>query len=276
MMYAQSSVLIVGILLASMLFAIEAGYRIGRRTQSLTSEPSKAQINAVQASLLGILALLLAFTFSLSLQRFDSRSEAEVDEANAIGTAYLRAQLLPVSVRSKVQQSLREYLDLRIRAGHMTLANEAERKPLLAKANENLDSLWRYALQAAEEDPSPVTSGLFIQSLNTLIDSYGKRDAELERHVPEIVLFLLYLVFLMTGSVVGYACGIAGHRPSLATYIMVVLIVLLVFIIIDLDRPRRGLIKVSQKSLTQLQTAIDQGQSLAVQHLVPKPFKAEN
>jgi len=256
LLYNQSSVLISGILFASMLFAIEAGYRIGRRTKSLTSEPSKAHINALQASLLGILALVLAFTFSLSLQRFDSRSEAEVDEANAIGTTYLRAQLLPGSVRSKVQQLLSEYLDLRIRAGHISLANEAEREPFLAKADQTLDSLWRYAVQAAEEDPNPVTSGLFIQSLNTLIDSYGKRDAELNRHVPEEVLFLLYLALLMTGGIIGYSCGVAGHRPSPVTYIKVVLIVLLVFIIIDLDRPRRGLIKVSQKSLTALQTAI--------------------
>lgn len=268
-MYDQSSFLIAGILLVSMVFAIEVGYRIGRRTQALASEPSKAQINTIQASLLGILALLLGFTFSLSLQRFDSRSEAVVDEANAIGTAYLRAQLLPLSVRSKVQQSLREYLDLRLRAGAVTLDNAAEREQFLVKANQTLDSVWRYALQAAKEDERPVTSGLFIQSLNALIDSYGKRDAELDRHVPEVVLFLLYFAFLMTGVIVGYASGIAGHRASLVTYIMVALIVLLVFIIIDLDRPRRGLIEVSHKSLIDLQAAIVADQSIDAQHPVP-------
>ena len=94
-MYNYSSVLIVAILFVFMVLAIEAGYRIGGRTQSLVNESTKTQINAIQASLLGILALLLGFTFSLSLQRFDSRSEAVVNEANAIGTTYLRAQLLP-------------------------------------------------------------------------------------------------------------------------------------------------------------------------------------
>jgi uncharacterized membrane protein (Fun14 family) len=89
-----------------------------------------------------------------------------------------------------------------------------------------------------------------------LIDSYGRRNAALERHVPEVVLFLLFGTFVMTLGIVGYAAGVAGHRVSSVVYIMVVLIVLLVFVIIDLDRPRRGLIEVSQKSLTELQTSI--------------------
>ena len=86
-------------------------------------------------------------------------------------------------------------------------------------------------------------------------DAFGERDAALERHVPEPVLFLLYGTFLMTGCVVGFTAGLAGHRTSFATYVMVALIVLLVFVIIDLDRPRRGMIEVSQKSMTDLQSA---------------------
>jgi uncharacterized membrane protein (Fun14 family) len=74
--------------------------------------------------------------------------------------------------------------------------------------------------------------------------------------VPELVLLLLYATFLMAGAIVGYASGVAGHRPSFASYIMVALIVVLVFMILDLDRPRRGLIQVSQKSLVDLQASI--------------------
>jgi uncharacterized membrane protein (Fun14 family) len=110
-----------------------------------------------------------------------------------------------------------------------------------------------------------VTSGLFIQSLNELIDSYGRRNAALNRHVPEVVLFLLYGTFLLTGGVVGYAAGVAGHRPSFATYILVVLIVIMAFIILDLDRPRRGLIKVDHKSLIELKVAIDAAQTVGAQ-----------
>jgi len=256
-MYDINTLVIAGGLFVSMAFAIETGFRIGIRNKQSADEASKAQVATIQASLLGVLALLLGFTFSLALQRFDRRSEAVVDEANAIGTAYLRAQLLPASVRNNVQKLLRDYLDQRIQASAITLANQADREALLAQSSRTQTVLWGYARQAADEDPSPVKSGLFIQSLNDLIDNLGKRDAALDRHVPEVVLLLLYGTFVMAGVIVGYASGLAGHRASFVTYIMVSLIVVLVFIILDLDRPRRGLIEVSQKSLIDLQAAIN-------------------
>ena len=90
-----------------------------------------------------------------------------------------------------------------------------------------------------------------------MIDSYGERDAALNRHVPEVVLFLLFGTFILTASLVGYSAGLAGHRASLATHVLVAMIVLLVFVIIDLDRPRRGLIQISQQSLLDLQGSVD-------------------
>jgi len=132
-----------------------------------------------------------------------------------------------------------------------------------------LDALWGCARKAAKEDNNPVTSGLFIQSLNETIDSYGRREAALNRHVPEIILFLLYGTFLMTGGIIGYSAGIAGHRPAMISYILVALIVVLAFIIADLDRPRRGLIKVDQTSLIQLKAAIDATQAAGTQPAVP-------
>lgn len=253
-MYNINSVLIAGILFVSMVLAIEMGYRLGIKAQSSANDAFKTHVNTVGASILGILALLLGFTFSLSLQRFDSRSQAVVEEANAIGTTYLRSQLLPASVRSDIQKLLREYVDARIQASAISLDGQAERETLLTKAKHIQSALWDYAQQAAEEEPSPVTTGLFIQSLNELIDNFGKRNAALNRHVPEVVLLLLYGTFLMAGAVVGYGSGVAGYRTSVATYIMVVLIMVLVFIVIDLDRPRRGLIQVDQSPLIELQT----------------------
>lgn len=275
-MYDIDSVQIAAVLCVSMILAIEAGYRIGRKTpwSGLHADAGKdayqAHINTIAASLLGILALLLGFTFSLALQRFDSRSAAVVEEANAIGTACLRAQLLPVSLRAEVQKSLREYLDLRVQASAVTLDDRTARKALLDKTGLAQAALWRYARQAAEENPNPVTSGLFIQSLNDLIDAFGRRDAALARHVPESVLLLLYATFLLAGAIVGYASGVAGHRASFAAYIMVALIVVLVFTILDLDRPRRGLIQVSQQSLIELQTVINAESGAGARPAVPQ------
>lgn len=262
-MYDLNSVLIAAILFVSMAVVIEVGYRVGRRSRAHGSEAAKVQVNTIQASLLGVLALLLGFTFSLALQRYDSRNAAVVDEANAIGTTWLRAELLPDTLRSDAQNVLRSYINLRIEAGAVSLANPGEREALLSKAMSDQNSLWRFARLAAEQDGRPVTSGLFIQSLNDMIDSFGRRDAALARHVHEIVLFLLFATFLMTGMIVGYAASLAGHRATFVTYIMVTLIVFLVFIIVDLDRPRRGLIAVDQSNLIALQATINVSHDVA-------------
>lgn len=259
-MYDVSSFGIAAILFISMIAAIEFGFRIGRTLQGRSDSAQQSNTGTIQGSLLGILALLLGFTFSIALTRHDARSSAVVDEANAIGTAWLRAELLPEADRALARELLLAYTDLRVEAGTMTLVQDEERKQLIARSHAAASQLWRLAAGAAERDPNPVTTGLFLQSLNEMIDAFGRRDAALNRHVPEMVLFLLFGTFLMTGSVVGFTAGLGGHRAAFVTYIMVGLIVVLVFIIIDLDRPRRGLIQVSQQGLVELQQSMEAGQ----------------
>jgi hypothetical protein len=255
-MYEQSSILIVGVLFAILIVATELGYRLGFRFSADTTDAAKTQINTIQGSLLGVLALLLGFTFSLALQRFDTRSEAVIGEANAIGTTILRAGLLPDSVRANSQELLRQYLDQRVRAGTIPLDRPQERASVLRESDQILDALWVNALRAAEEDGNPVRTGLYVQALNQMIDAYGIRDAALDRHVPEPVLFLMFMAFLLAASLVGYAAGVSARRTSLPTFVLVTLVAFLVFMIIDLDRPRRGLIEVSQQSLVDLQLKV--------------------
>ena len=252
-MYDHSSILIVGVLFAVLVATTEAGYRLGLRFASRTTDAAKTQINTIQASLLGVLALLLGFTFSLALQRFDSRSEAVIGEANAIGTTMLRAELLPDSVRDETLDLLARYLDQRVQAGTISLDHAEEREAVLRESDALLDALWQNARRAAEEDGSPVRTGLFVQSLNEMIDAYGVRDAALDRHVPEPVLFLMMATFVMAACLVGFTAGVSARRTSFPNFILAVLITCLVFVVIDLDRPRRGLIEVSQQSLLDLQ-----------------------
>jgi hypothetical protein len=189
------------------------------------------------------------------LQRYDERSQAVVNEANAIGTAYLRAQLLAGGMSDEVQALLRRYLDIRIEEGRVNLEDTSKRKALLLETNRMTEELWIYARKVADQDARSVAV-LFIESLNELINAFGKRDAGLNRHVPETVFFLLFATIVMTTATLGYASGITGHRASFATLGLVALIALVVFLIIDLDRPRRGLIQVSQESLLNLQQTI--------------------
>ncbi len=253
-MYDHSSILIVAILFVALLASAEVGYRLGRRFVAATDKAVKSQVNAIQGSVLGVLALLLGFTFSLSLQRFDSRSAAVVDEANAIGTAMLRAGLIDEGRREAARQLMRDYLDLRVEAASISLDRVAKRNAVIARSDATLVSLWNIAWKIAEVDPNPVRSGLFVQALNDVVDAFGLRDAALNRHVPEPVLFLMFATLALTSGLVGYASGITDHRPTLPAHMMMVLIVLLVFIVIDLDRPRRGLIEVSQASLVELRS----------------------
>ena len=254
-MYNQSSILIVSALFVLMLLAMEIGFRSGRHKQESTAE-AVTQANAVLVSMLGLLALLLAFTFSAALQRYDDRSQTVVAEANAIGTTYLRARLLPAEMPDEVQALIRQYLEVRIQEGDVDSTKPELHASLLQQAKLMESTLWDHATKAAERDGRQTTSGLFIQSLNELFDTSNTRQAALNRHVPEIVLFLMFATIVLTTATLGYASGIAGHRVTLAAFVLVILIALVVYLIIDLDRPRRGTIQVSHESMLSLQQAI--------------------
>ncbi len=255
-MYYLSSILVVIILFGFIALAIEAGYRIGIKRHEKIDNLSKSQINAFTASTIGMLALSLGFTFSVSLRHYDLREEAVVHEANAIGTAYLRADLLPTEIRGEATTLLRNYLDVRINSGEGSIEGGEQKETPRNQAANKLDELWALAMQAAEVDAGPVKSGLFIQSMNELIDSYGKLSAANTRHVPVPIFVILFSTFILSGGVVGFASGVEKHRVPTVAYVLVLIIVLIVFATFDLDRPRGGLIKVSQECLTNLQASL--------------------
>lgn len=253
-MYNQNSIIIVVLLLASILIAYEICFRIGRYYQKRTDHEVKSQTNSIQAGILGLLALLLGFTFNMALQRFDSRSYAVISEANNIGTAILRTKLLPEPYDSLAQELLQQYVDLRLEISTKDLTLKEDRKLINLQTDALQNDLWDIAIKAAEIDPRPVTTGYFITSLNDVIDAKSERNAILQRHIPEVILFLLFIVFIIGGALMGYTSGLGLKRAYIPTVMFTLLIVLVVFIIIDLDRPKRGLIMVKQDSLIELKT----------------------
>lgn len=251
-LYGHDSVVITFFLFVAIMAFNELGFRLGRFVQMRTDAEVKSLTGSIQASILGLLALLLGFTFSMSMQRYDGRSLALIAEANAIGTTTLRVQLLPESYRSTVQELLREYVDQRIAIGKVDLTRSAERLKYNRQIAALQDRLWALAVEAALEDPRPVTTGAFITSLNEMIDCQGKRNALLQMHVPQVVLLLLFGVFIASGGMLGYSSGLGGRRVIAPTVMVSFLIAMIVFIIIDLDRPKRGLIQVDQGSMLEL------------------------
>lgn len=257
LLYGYSSIAIAVTLFFAIVVFNEVGFRLGRFVQSRTDSEVKALTGSIQASILGLLALLLGFTFSMSMQRYDNRSMALIDEANAIGTAILRVQLLPDEYKKDVDKKFQEYVGLRVGIGQLDLTKIEARSTYNKRITNLQNELWSLAILATNVDPRPVTTGAFVKSLNDVIDSQGRRNALLQMHVPEVVLVLLFIVFISSGGIMGYSAGLSGKRIVAPIILVSLLITLIVFIIIDLDRPKRGFIQVNQSAMNELLHAFE-------------------
>ncbi|MBP7981899.1 MAG: hypothetical protein KAY90_02790 [Arenimonas sp.] len=251
-LYGYSELLIVAGLLVSLSVTVELGFLQGRRRQRAISESVRSQINGVLASTVGLLALLLGFTFSLAVERYEARNQAVVAETNAIGTTYLRTWLLPADMQEDTRQLLRQYVDALIKEGAVPLADSTARAPLQNQATRISNQIWAQAIKAAERDPRLLTSGLFIQTLNDQIDATAARNAELSRHVPEIVIWLILVASLFATGLLGFASGISGERASISAGILAVTLIIVIYLIITLDRPRSGPIRTNPQPVTSL------------------------
>ena len=254
-LYSLDQWLILAAFFALLLLATEGGYRLGRFMKPRTDEAARSVVSNIHAAILGLLGLLLAFTFSMAVTRYETRKQLVLDEADAIGTAYLRARLLPEPQRTEVAGLFQEYVDARMRF-HQDGETPDGRRDANGKADRLQDQLWARAVAAGEADPRSVTTGLFIQALNDVIDVRAKRLTATENHVPEPVLFFLILFAALAVAAVGYGCGLCGGRNFFSTLTFAVLIALATLVILDLDRPRRGLIRVSQKPMIELRDSL--------------------
>ncbi len=254
-LYEQNVVLVALALFALLLVASEIGFRRGRAVGSSLIEASKSQLSGFQGAMMGLLALLLGFSFALAESRFETRRHLVIEESNAIGTTYLRSQMLPEPYRTKVAQLLREYVDARLeffQAG----VDEDRLKGAIDKAAGVQQQLWSQALAVTEKDPRPVPTGLFITPLNDVIDLHAERDAARLNRVPEIALWLLVIAAVGSMGLAGYGGGVGSRRNLAHTIIVALIISLVILVIMEFDRPRRGFIKVSQQSMIALRQSL--------------------
>ena len=235
-----------------MLAAIEAGFRLGRRPRKQTFADTKSQMSTVGAGILGILGLLLGFTMSMAVTRFEVRKQLVLEEANAIGTAHLRTQLIPEAEGKEIAELLRAYTNVRV-----TLGDGRSIYEQIAAARQEAarlqDAFWQRAAAYGQKDPNPVRAGLLLQSLNEVIDLDAARWMAFQDHVPETVLYVIAVVGLLAAMVVGYTFGLGGVRNLFSICMLSLAITLVLIVIIDLDRPREGLIHVSQQPMLDLQ-----------------------
>lgn len=234
------------------LAVLEVGYRVGRWRHVRVRREKEAPVAAMSASVLGLLAFMLAFAFGMASSRFDDRRLAVLEEANAIGTTYLRAQLLPEPYKAEIEQRLIRYTELR--AKELNPENiESVIKESLAIQNE----IWKRAVAVAQTDTSSITTGLFIESLNESIDLHSKRVfVGLYSRLPVAIWGALFLLFGLGVVSLGYHAGIVGTQRSLEMLILALAFAIVLYLIFDLDRSHEGLLQVSQRAMMDLYTSM--------------------
>jgi hypothetical protein len=236
---------------ACALLSLEVGYRVGKWRQDRAVDEKAASVGSMVASILGLLAFMLAFTFGMAASRFDARRQVVLDESNAIGTAYLRASLLAEPQRSQIGKLLREYVDVRVRAVQQNTISEGR-----ARSEDLHNLLWSQATTAAEKNPGSVMTGLFIQSLNEVIDLHTKRIVAVRNRIPTTIWITLFALTVFGMASAGYQAGLSATRRSPEMLVLAVAFACVLYLIVDLDRAQEGLLRVSQQTMLDLQQSM--------------------
>jgi hypothetical protein len=238
----ELALLIFGVVLG----ATALGVFLGRRVRHL-SDDLKEPFGVLQGALLGVVGLILAFGLSLAVTRYEDRRASVVEEANAIGTTYLRAQTLGESARSKSLGLLTTYTERAVQLSDTVPGSAGERAA--ADREELLQRrLWALGGQAIDAEPVASAPRLYIETLNEMIDAQGVRVAALNNQVPIAVFMLeLFGAALALGLLASYL-SILG-RGVLAVALASLLVSFLLLVIADLDRPTRGMIRVPDTAL---------------------------
>ena len=233
------------------LLSIEGGYRLGRNRLRRSEHEKEAPVGAMVAAMLGLLAFVLAFTFGLAAQRFDARRQVVLDEANSIGTTYLRAAMLPER-GNEIRERLREYVDVRLDAVQSGEVSEAIRQ---SEALQN--EIWTDAVDVARKNPDSIVVGLFVQSLNELIDLHAKRvTVGIRNRIPGPIWVALFAVAAISLGAMGFHAGLVRTSRSLVVIAVGVTFTAVIGLIADLDRPTQGVVKVSQQALIDARAAM--------------------
>jgi hypothetical protein len=239
--------IIGGVVAAAILFGIVLclilGRWIGRRAIAGYGASGMPSIGSLEAAVFALLGLLIAFTFSGALQRFDLRRAQAVDEANAIGTAYLRIGLLPASVQPALRESLRSYVDARI-GTYRSLPDIEMAKRELARSRQLQGEIWTRTVAALRAPESrPEAELLLIPAINQMFDLMTVRVTATQMHPPLIIYVMLIGLALAAALLAGYqTAGEKGydwiHKIEFAA-----IVAFTVYVILDIEYPRLGFVR---------------------------------
>jgi hypothetical protein len=243
-------------LFAGMVLCLEIGYRVGRRRMQRDGKTDEG-LGSIETATFAMLGLLLGFAFSQALGRFDARRDMIVREANAIGTAYLRLDLAPMGDQPELRRLFRDYLDARIRAYSTPTDDEATDRSLAA-AEGVQRRLWSAAASSANHDPSQNVARAIVPAINDMIDITTVRTVALNTKLPRAILVLLVTAALCSAMTAGYAMSRRGRRSILHVILYATSIAMTIYVVLDLEHPRRGLIRLDEtdRIMEQLRESI--------------------
>ena len=223
------------------------GRSFRRRKQKL-EEGVREDLGVITAAALTLLALIIGFSFSMAISRYDQRKNYEEAEANAIGTEYVRADLLPAADAAKVRLLLRNYLDQRIL--FYVTRNEQQIRQINARTSQLQTELWSTVLAPAAAQPTPMLA-LAVSGMNDVLNSQGYTQAAWWNKIPIAAWALMAAIAICCNVLVGY-----GARNPKAKGILLLILPVIVsisfFLIADIDSPRGGLIRVNPQNLISL------------------------
>lgn len=241
--------------IAFVLLAVEAGFRLGLRSAARSENERQAPIDAMVGSTLGLLAFVLAFSFGMATSRYDARNQLLVDDAIAIRTVSLRAELLPEPARADFRTLLNEYVDIRVLGSH-DLGRLAH---ALRRSEQIQGELWSGTKALMRSTSAPTETAPVVQALIQMGDMHTKRvTAGLQNRLPGTIWLALYCITGVAMAISGYRGGLAGRRSLVATLTLVFAYSAVILLIADLDRPQEGFLRVDQQAMVDLQTRLHQ------------------
>jgi hypothetical protein len=246
---SSNPVLVFFAVLGALLVTSDLGFRLGRRQRATADDATRSLVGATCASFLGLLALLLGFAFAFAAGRYNSRCDVVMREANAIATAYRSAGLLPEPQRSEIREMLRRYVADRMRV--YELGTEAA-AAAARECGTLQGALWARVVTAATgKEIQPVIAGTVLATFNAAFNSSEEALVAFENSLPSSILGLLSIVAAISAAVTGYSDGLSRKRMLLLVVVQPILVALVIATIHDLDRPFRGVVRVSRASLTR-------------------------
>lgn len=223
---------------------IEVGRRIGARRLAEEGEEATKGFGAIEGALFALLGLILAFSFSGAAARFDARRHLVVEEANDIGTAWLRIDLLPADAQKPMRDLFRRYVDSRIET-YRKVPDRAAVNAELARSAQLQNEIWSLAVSASREAGTPQAPMLLLPALNAMFDITTTRTEASRLHPPLIIFVMLGALTLACSLCAGY--DMAGRRRLnlLHSTAFALILTVTVYVIIDLEYPRIGLIQMT-------------------------------